>query len=999
MRSSSRETVALRYFFGTISQLTPAQIELSLAPANLTPSTASTPRAGCTGVFERLSPGWKIGERIFQRPPVDPALLVADLRVDRDSRPILPGTRRFWSAVFLDPVVARESESRRRPASVANEPPVDLGLALRTDLLTDTADQHRRYYSVLFVSRTLDRVTPGNVRDAIDAARATMRYPALISTLERAHVKDVAVLASAGRRAEQLSTIADAGRMVRSLTEFQATLALLTRAGLRGSLSADRLTTWVASLCALEPDERGDYDGRVVKWLDERIHELSVNGAATSNDLTDQDVLNLIAGPVPPKPFIVEWEGTRYQIDFTKAETTRLEQLLGDAPPPYLSSARALVGVADTVEADGLTAERLRAQASVFDRAAHSVSLDVAETWNETDAHARYRDTNGRLSRAAEGGDLRAAARVAPELRLLADDLVARGLMELTYATAMGQRERTAISADDAARRHDFGWRLMGRHTGPWLFPVAGVGPRGWRVVGSVLGLDVSLAEFSLLPLSSKLPPRRPTLGDDDRRVMIDAVALITPAELTDGDGEAIVAALQKGRARVAATHTPVEGASLADDVRLSPIRRTLLAWTLRHDPSRAATFFSLTELLWLGRDAVPIEPNLDAWGAPVQARTGCLCLQMLDPRPVDDFMGRWGTGVKMTGFPDSEPAARRASHGAAHAGAAARAGARVRITRLREQRGHPRPGRSARRSLEFVQTLRADRVELYLALLTTDGPLVPGRGLGRPSTRKERRGDESRSGPLLQQPPSCGRCSRARISSRSCRSHRRSRTRSSAARRGSRRRSIRRSTARRSPSSSTAGSPARRSARRSPAPGIPAVSFAAITSASSRRCRTDAGSSDNVRTKDLGYTEKVRTDAVLVPVIVTDGGQFVRGLKQQDFEIYEDGVQQPIASHGQRGRAARSGPRDRRQRQHGAFAAAGEIRGQAAPDEAAAGRCGDARRLQRHDVHRRRAREGSKGARSRRRAADVVGRHRALRRHRSGRSIWSAATGAARAS
>jgi VWFA-related protein len=53
----------------------------------------------------------------------------------------------------------------------------------------------------------------------------------------------------------------------------------------------------------------------------------------------------------------------------------------------------------------------------------------------------------------------------------------------------------------------------------------------------------------------------------------------------------------------------------------------------------------------------------------------------------------------------------------------------------------------------------------------------------------------------------------------------------------------------------------------------------------------------DNVRTKDLGYTEKVRTDAVLVPVIVSDGGQFVRGLKQQDFQVYEDGVQQPIAS------------------------------------------------------------------------------------------------------
>lgn len=52
-----------------------------------------------------------------------------------------------------------------------------------------------------------------------------------------------------------------------------------------------------------------------------------------------------------------------------------------------------------------------------------------------------------------------------------------------------------------------------------------------------------------------------------------------------------------------------------------------------------------------------------------------------------------------------------------------------------------------------------------------------------------------------------------------------------------------------------------------------------------------------NVRTKDPGYVEKIRTDAVLVPVIVTDNGEFVRGLKQQDFQVYEDGVAQPIAS------------------------------------------------------------------------------------------------------
>ena len=53
----------------------------------------------------------------------------------------------------------------------------------------------------------------------------------------------------------------------------------------------------------------------------------------------------------------------------------------------------------------------------------------------------------------------------------------------------------------------------------------------------------------------------------------------------------------------------------------------------------------------------------------------------------------------------------------------------------------------------------------------------------------------------------------------------------------------------------------------------------------------------DNVHTRDLGITERARTEAVLVPVVITKGGEFVRGLKQQDFEIVEDGVKQTIAS------------------------------------------------------------------------------------------------------
>ncbi len=53
----------------------------------------------------------------------------------------------------------------------------------------------------------------------------------------------------------------------------------------------------------------------------------------------------------------------------------------------------------------------------------------------------------------------------------------------------------------------------------------------------------------------------------------------------------------------------------------------------------------------------------------------------------------------------------------------------------------------------------------------------------------------------------------------------------------------------------------------------------------------------DNMRTKDLGYAEQVRTDAVLVPVIVTEHGRFVGGLQQQDFEIFEDEKPQHVAT------------------------------------------------------------------------------------------------------
>ena len=53
----------------------------------------------------------------------------------------------------------------------------------------------------------------------------------------------------------------------------------------------------------------------------------------------------------------------------------------------------------------------------------------------------------------------------------------------------------------------------------------------------------------------------------------------------------------------------------------------------------------------------------------------------------------------------------------------------------------------------------------------------------------------------------------------------------------------------------------------------------------------------DTVRTQGLQYSEGVDVDVVQVTAVVTDGGRFVRGLRQSDFRVFEDDRAQTITS------------------------------------------------------------------------------------------------------
>ena len=691
------------YVLASMAELTSEQVAFALGSDQ---SNGVAELRRLVGVVDRVAPGWKVPERTLWRPRRDPALLLSDLALDEHGTPVLPGSRTFWSTVF-----ANESteSARRRATDLAGDPPEFAWLCDQVFSGTPV-EQRRRYEAVLFASRVVKAVSAHTAVDALEAVRGALLFPALAAILERARVDDVAVYAAATRRAARLSAISQDERRARALSQFQGTLALITRMESRASVTPDVVQRAVRALSDVEPNEQGDYAGALVTWFAGWI------ASVTSNVPLDTALMQLLAGPSTRPGRFVDWEGTHYRVDVAAAEAARLSRMLGDDPRPSLSAAQTLTSTAAAIVAPNLTKDALREAARQLEPLIGPMGWSGAD-WRRA------------LSVAANRGDVRGAAHLAPRLRATADDEWARGAVELTYAIALGQPEHAAVSVADIARRHDFELHADNDHyAGPWTLASADVSPRGYHISGALLGVDAAFADFWLTRVSTKAPPRKPTLSSEERAEFVATVPLIEPALLLDEDRDRIVAALQAARARVAAARTADDAAAIADSIPLGAMRRTLLSWTVAHDPDRVPSFLSLVELLWLGLGRTPVPASMQAWGVLGQARLGCLCVQLIGRRPLEVLSGRVNAGILASGFPDLQ--LRLAEFLAElHMPAPLLAGVLASATFDFVNGAGARDEDDRRALVEFVLALRGDRVEEYLAMLTTGGPLVPPGG------------------------------------------------------------------------------------------------------------------------------------------------------------------------------------------------------------------------------------------------------------------------------
>jgi hypothetical protein len=735
----------LPYMFGALAQLSPAQAHLVLHLDAPDPAVRIASARRLHAVYIHLAKGWRVESRAFWRPTYDPALLAADLRHDDEARPVLPGTRRFWTAILAQS--GQLPDNPRELRELTESDPVEFAW-LCERVFEGAAPRHRhRYHQVLFASRVVRDLNADRAHAAVEAVRAADRYPALVAALERAGIVDVTTIAAAARRAAQLSDIGNTNDAVRASAQFQGVLTLLQRAALRNSISSSTFAGLVTSLAAVDLADDDTYQGRLVRWLDQQS-PLTARDREQDFDAQpiERALLDLVAGPSAAAPLprragegeapgtarIVEWEGTRYRVDLVTAEAARLERLRGEQPRPYMSAARVLIGVADALRDRNLSRETLSREARVFARVENAVGWTDGQNWSGGQhwpgAHTleRARHAAAALQRAERRADRGGAARLAPAILVLADALFARGLTELVYATALGRPERAGFSAEETAAHHDFGVRRNGVRNalGPWEHPVLSSNSGGEsRVTGSLLGLDVALAPFSLVRLSSRLPPRRPTLDENDRRVLVESVVLVR--EHGDADRDRIVDAIRKGRDRLAAVATPDQAMAIADEIGMGGSRRSVLTWSVTRAPDRVATFLSPSELLRLGLGPARMDARLHAWGTSAKPRLGCLCLQLHDRRPLEAFTGRWGSGIFATAFPDLN--LRLAELLAELRMPASLVGPILTSATLELLNNTASHDADDRRALvEFVAALTLDRLEQYLALLTTDGPLVP---------------------------------------------------------------------------------------------------------------------------------------------------------------------------------------------------------------------------------------------------------------------------------
>ncbi|MEO8681914.1 MAG: hypothetical protein ABI665_22900, partial [Vicinamibacterales bacterium] len=234
---------------------------------------------------------------------------------------------------------------------------------------------------------------------------------------------------------------------------------------------------------------------------------------------------------------------------------------------------------------------------------------------------------------------------------------IADALVALVYSAAMGDPDGPGMLSRDVAQRHAFGLDAPSGARAEllaWMPPRDQVGDGiPWHVEGALTGLDLGLARLALRRIADNDMPVAPSINLNDQFTLARTIAVLNPRELRDADRDELVAAIARGRARVAAAGHDLKALTpLAEEAQLSITVRQMLPWMVVRTPESIPELFGLRDLMWLGAPAIE-QGQLDRWGVYSEPLDSRLHAVMPRPAPWENFGGRADSGMMGTQAPD----------------------------------------------------------------------------------------------------------------------------------------------------------------------------------------------------------------------------------------------------------------------------------------------------------------------------------------------------------
>ena len=685
---------------------------------------------------------WDVELRPFLRPTHDPSLLLARVRVLPTGAPAAPAARVFWQRAFES--AGLSDDPARLLGTAQQEGPMSAGWLAQHVTEGNPRERADRGDQLMFGQRVFAATPAAEMPDALNAVRSMPRFRMLMLTLDRMGVRSARTYAAAAQHAERISALKGQAAFT-ALAQFQSAIAIVGRLVRVRSLTPAAGTSLVESLVAVPLNGDGAYAGGVARWVERAL--LPALATQPVEDLDAQLIVSL-AGVSASDTAVrkVAWEGRNYTVDFVAPEQRRLSRTREKMGAPSIRLALDLEHLAARV-ATATTVPPVRQALGELRQFASTLPLRDKKTTVLPPGLQPGRTPGESVDRVAEEltkisrpDDLpRAPIAIAP-LLVLCDEILADALLSLTYALDLGNPDGTTLLGGNVSRRHDFGFATRTddmRERSAWTTPTRVIAAgMPWHIAGSVLGLDAALSSLALRRIDTGEIPQAPVLTMPDRDTFTKTLVWMNPIDLTDENRDAIVAAIARGRARVAAIVRDRTGwDEAADEIRMDGWRRRAGRWAIANDAALVPSFFSLVELMHLGAPAPDLAVN--TYGMARDSSDACVCLEAPTLGRAAIVVGRHQFGLLAAEVADvnlhvAEVLRARGLPASLAPGVLA-AAIQEYIDRVRPM--HPSDWLTLVRA---AQAIPEDRLDDYVAALTTNGPLALERAGGSPEGRQQ---------------------------------------------------------------------------------------------------------------------------------------------------------------------------------------------------------------------------------------------------------------------